>query len=198
MRTIELNRMKWNCSIEFSTHQLKIVTHQGRADERIFQALPVNINIVTLKLNVVPSNILLRNALLCCNKIYCYESFKGRMQQQYINSPKTELSSPSSSIIFILYGLKTTTYLHKLEKMTVTINANKQNYIWKAHMTSVENFNHITILNVQADWQRNSEILNLHKCKNLPFSCFLQEYLNYESSKTLFQIMRSVWHRSMI
>jgi hypothetical protein len=39
MRKIELNRLNGNCSIEFSTRQFKIFTHNGRADERIFQAL---------------------------------------------------------------------------------------------------------------------------------------------------------------
>jgi hypothetical protein len=34
-----LNRLNWNCSIEFSTRQLKIFTRHGLADERIFQAL---------------------------------------------------------------------------------------------------------------------------------------------------------------
>jgi hypothetical protein len=33
-----LNRLNWNCSIEFSTLQLRIFTRHGRADERIFSS----------------------------------------------------------------------------------------------------------------------------------------------------------------
>jgi hypothetical protein len=42
MRKIELNRLNWNCCIEFSTRQFKIFTRHGQADERIFQALVIS------------------------------------------------------------------------------------------------------------------------------------------------------------
>jgi hypothetical protein len=48
LRKIELNLLNWNCSIKFSTRQLKIFTRHGRADERTFQALLIWYNFCVL------------------------------------------------------------------------------------------------------------------------------------------------------
>jgi hypothetical protein len=52
MRSVELNRLNRNCSIEFSTCQLKSFTCHGLADERIFQALCIGHKLSKRCLNV--------------------------------------------------------------------------------------------------------------------------------------------------